>query len=402
MPAVGFNTIFPKKVNTKFIVKNNTLGTSQEKTIKVFTRPIAPGEQLDLLTIPFVSEADIQHSLLKGELRIKTENGIIIVVDSNINLIQFGTEQFEFLSSIGISSGIELPTSDVGISAIFTLADLPSADGDGYRRLQPGAYAFVGDIVLPDEESILITDDLSTGKSHILFGYGGNISHLSSATLPVLQGGGNSVIVFGLDISAGVGESAVVVSNSSMDRFVIMNCNIVGGDYNIECASGSHVEVKSTHCSAAVTSNIGVFGNHCIINDSFLINSVQNIEFAADAQTSKLQVISSTLDDATQNVLISNSGVMILSGSNIGNAADGLRSLGAIANVGVLISMCSFSSLTDGVDMNSGLPGLGLNINNCHFVDTTDPFNGFSILTSNVIIRGNWDGGFLPETGILL
>jgi len=105
MPAVGFNTIFPKKANTRFVVRNITIGTPQQKTIHIFNYPIPAGRQRDLLGISFVSEADIRHSLLKGELRIKAECGEIEVVESNIDLLQFDSSQLAFLTSIGITQG---------------------------------------------------------------------------------------------------------------------------------------------------------------------------------------------------------------------------------------------------------------------------------------------------------
>jgi hypothetical protein len=102
MPAVGFDTFFPKKVDTVFIVENVTKGTPQEKTIHIFTYPIPPGKQRDILQIPFVSEADIRHSLLKGELRVKADCGEIRVVRCTIDLLQFDPEQRAWLSSIGV------------------------------------------------------------------------------------------------------------------------------------------------------------------------------------------------------------------------------------------------------------------------------------------------------------
>jgi len=102
MPAVGFSTFLPKRPDTKFIIRNMTSGTPQEKTLSVFTYPIPPGHDRDLMEISFVSEADIRHSLLKGELRSKAEFGEIRIVESNIDLLQFDSVQLDFLNSITV------------------------------------------------------------------------------------------------------------------------------------------------------------------------------------------------------------------------------------------------------------------------------------------------------------
>lgn len=111
MPTVGYNTVFPKRRNTKFVVKNITKGTRLEKIVRLFKYPVPPGQTRDLLTIPYVSESDIRHSLLKGELRLKAEAREIEIVESNIDLLQFDSEQKAFLESIGISIGLEVVAS---------------------------------------------------------------------------------------------------------------------------------------------------------------------------------------------------------------------------------------------------------------------------------------------------
>jgi hypothetical protein len=113
MPNVGFETFFPKRVDTVFIVQNITKNTPQERTIHLFGYPIPAGKERDLLAIPVVSEADIRHSLLKGELRIKGENGEICVTRSNIDLLQFDPEQKAFLESICINNGLEITTTAI-------------------------------------------------------------------------------------------------------------------------------------------------------------------------------------------------------------------------------------------------------------------------------------------------
>lgn len=105
MPAVGFDTIFKKTCPTVFVVKNIA---TNNKRIRIFRWPIKNGCERDLLKIPFVSEADIRHSLLKGELKIKLENDEIIITDSTIDLLQFDECQKAFLRSKGVIHGLEI------------------------------------------------------------------------------------------------------------------------------------------------------------------------------------------------------------------------------------------------------------------------------------------------------
>ena len=153
MPGVGFETFFPKQVDTKFVVRNITEGTRQEKTIHIFQYPIPAGRERDLMDIPVVSEADIRHSLLKGELRIKALCGEIKVIASNIDLIQFDPEQRAFLESICITDG---------------LTECP-CDADGYAAALPYAWRI---FTTPD---IFINGTLFGNEFHILLRHNGRV-----------------------------------------------------------------------------------------------------------------------------------------------------------------------------------------------------------------------------------
>jgi len=98
-------TLFPKAPSTKFVVKNIA---PNNKTVRVFNTPIRNRDTYDLLSVPDISEADIRHSLLKGELRIKFNCQEIFVVDSDIDLLQFNDEHKAWLESIGITKGLEV------------------------------------------------------------------------------------------------------------------------------------------------------------------------------------------------------------------------------------------------------------------------------------------------------
>jgi hypothetical protein len=103
--TVGFDTVFTSTANTVFVVQNVA---QQNKRIRVFNYPINNGETRDLMKIPYVSEADIRHSLLKGELFAKIITGEIIVLDSNIDLLQFDPTQKQFLINAGVNNGLSV------------------------------------------------------------------------------------------------------------------------------------------------------------------------------------------------------------------------------------------------------------------------------------------------------
>ena len=115
------HTFVPKQCTTVFKVKNIAPGN---KKIKIFTLPIPNGMERDLMDIPEISEADIRHSLLKGELNVKIRADEIIVTESSIDLLQFDECQKQFLEDAGIMRGLEVATSGNG------------GGGDGYASLE--------------------------------------------------------------------------------------------------------------------------------------------------------------------------------------------------------------------------------------------------------------------------
>jgi hypothetical protein len=125
MPAVGFRTWFEKQCPTVFVVKNIA---PNRKRIRIFSYPIKNGFERDLMAIPEVSEADIRHSLLKGELLIKLIADEIVVTDSNINLLQFDECHKAFLKSKGVPLGTEITADDV-VGLDDRIRDIA---GDGY------------------------------------------------------------------------------------------------------------------------------------------------------------------------------------------------------------------------------------------------------------------------------
>jgi hypothetical protein len=123
MPPVGFDTWFPKDCPTVFVVRNVA---PFNKTIKIFNYPIPNGKERDLMCINYVSEADIRHALLKGELMIKLRTQEAIVTASNIDLLQFDDCQKAFLKSVGILEGLEIASVPATIPFAFK-QDVPLA-----------------------------------------------------------------------------------------------------------------------------------------------------------------------------------------------------------------------------------------------------------------------------------
>ncbi len=101
------------KRNGKFIVKNVTL--DRMKTIKIFNYPIYYDQSRDLLQIPGVAEQDLRASLLKGELRHKILAQDIIVLESDIDLLQFNDNQKQFLRSAGIIDGLQVGYPQINV-----------------------------------------------------------------------------------------------------------------------------------------------------------------------------------------------------------------------------------------------------------------------------------------------
>lgn len=116
------NTPFIKR-STQFRVQNIS---SDGKTVRCFGFPILYNLTYDLLSINHISEADIRHSLLKGDLMIKIRQKEIKVVESDIDLLQFNEEQKAFLKAAGIIKGL-----DIGANQLDENIDFGSGGGVG-------------------------------------------------------------------------------------------------------------------------------------------------------------------------------------------------------------------------------------------------------------------------------
>lgn len=155
--TVGFETWFKKTCPTVFKVRNIA---PDGKRIRLFKYPIKNGMDRDLMEIPYVSEADIRHSLLKGELFIKILAKEIYVVESNIDLLQFDPCHKAFLEAAGITIGLEV-TDGYIISELPYLwrneVELIGALNNSNRTFMiPGGEKFIDGTYLDNEFHINI------------------------------------------------------------------------------------------------------------------------------------------------------------------------------------------------------------------------------------------------------
>lgn len=105
---MGDNSFAPASVRSgygTFIVQNIA---SPAKEVRIFHYPISSGASRNLLKIPGVAESDIRVSLLKGELRNKLLANEITIIASDIELIQFNSNQLAFLTLSGVMSGTKI------------------------------------------------------------------------------------------------------------------------------------------------------------------------------------------------------------------------------------------------------------------------------------------------------
>ena len=125
---MGNNSFAPfQKRNTSFVVKN--IITNSNKTIRIFNYPIPVGQERDLLAIPGVAESDIRASLLKGEVLLKLLSQEITITNSDIDLLQFNTDQRTFLINSGVTNGIVVNTHNTYASLYINQQLIGVIDG---------------------------------------------------------------------------------------------------------------------------------------------------------------------------------------------------------------------------------------------------------------------------------
>ncbi|HUU88423.1 MAG TPA: hypothetical protein VMX17_11820, partial [Candidatus Glassbacteria bacterium] len=128
--TVGFNTAFKKETNIYFIIRNTSI---QHKTINIFGLKIPYNAPADLLALPQVSEADIRHSLIKGDLADRIRNKDIRIIESNIDLLQFSDDQKQFLVNAGLVIGAEIPDTTAVLSPYDDTLAMPPLSVDNVQ-----------------------------------------------------------------------------------------------------------------------------------------------------------------------------------------------------------------------------------------------------------------------------
>lgn len=100
---------YPRPGYSTFVVQNIT---NPPKMVRIFNWPISPpgndGDTRDYMKVPGVAESDIRASLLKGELKHKLLAGEIVILASDIDLLQFNDLQATFLYQSGVATGIQI------------------------------------------------------------------------------------------------------------------------------------------------------------------------------------------------------------------------------------------------------------------------------------------------------
>lgn len=93
------------KKHTFFIVRNIS---PIKKVVRIFHYPILWRETRDILQIPGITEVHIRASLYKGEINYKLRAGDIEIVESDINLLEFNSDQKQIYKDFGITKGLEI------------------------------------------------------------------------------------------------------------------------------------------------------------------------------------------------------------------------------------------------------------------------------------------------------
>ena len=121
-------------IDITFVVKNNS---SINRAIKVFNTKIDPGQTLDLMKVPGITEEIIRFELTKGNLRNLLAGGSLIILSSTVNFSTDDPSHNTFLTSIGLTGSVvqEVGTSSGGSGGgnVFIYRDSePNPTGNVY------------------------------------------------------------------------------------------------------------------------------------------------------------------------------------------------------------------------------------------------------------------------------
>jgi hypothetical protein len=157
---VGFNTFFNKECPVSFVVRNNVAN----KIVRVFRYPIYPGTSRDLMSINYVSEADIKNSLLKGELHIKLKTGELSIESSNIDLSTIDSCHQQFLREHGLTVGLDSISSS-SVANLTELAALSPSEGSlVFVQTLRDYFSFSATSTLTADSITVVDSTVTTGK----------------------------------------------------------------------------------------------------------------------------------------------------------------------------------------------------------------------------------------------
>jgi hypothetical protein len=103
---MGMNSFAPYSDNPLCFIVINV--APSKKVIRIFQNPILYGQSRDLLKIKGISESEIRASLLKGEIKTKILAKEIVIVCSDIDLLQFNQTHKKFLQDAGVTVGLDI------------------------------------------------------------------------------------------------------------------------------------------------------------------------------------------------------------------------------------------------------------------------------------------------------
>ena len=181
---MGMNDFAAAPIRTgygTFVVQNTA---NPPKVINIFHYPILPnGGTRDLAKIPGVALSDIKSSLSKGEINHKLRTGDIIIIESDVELLEFNLNQQAFLYANNIQEGVQIGPAQF---QYLWQQDI-ELDGvvDGINTM----------FTLPNDETFIVDDN------HMIVVYKNGVKQLYLDDYLISENGGvntgyNTVILF--------------------------------------------------------------------------------------------------------------------------------------------------------------------------------------------------------------
>jgi len=265
---------FKPSVTTRFVIKNNS---KLNRAIKIFNTQIGPGNSLDLMRVPGITEEDIRSEVLKGSLRALLSGGSLNVTSSTVNFTTDDPNEITFLTSIGLSAN--LPTQVLTQTTWFVdpqnITGLADDRNTGIDATHPvmtwngGVITKYGTFAPLIKQSVTITflSSHTDNSDPVVFE-------------PIMGGTAINIIMQGIigasQTVATVTLSGVVAKNRSTNQ--LLNANLGAA------ATSSRLLQNTTHASWALTYK-NVSGNVYSISQPFDVNSISSVDTWANGDT---------------------------------------------------------------------------------------------------------------------